>query len=213
PSRARRHRGRRSAPGQRRAPGVLGWHSAVVDAQGVRPARLPRGPAGSGGVEAGTVGGGMAPAIDRRGSDDRRSPLLAAPKAGRERGGTEVPAHRAGGRYQVRGPGLRWSLARIHLAVAAIAIVALLLPAWAMIGVNARDRAVAAAQLRAAAAAAVLAVSTDPATVDEALRDVLGDGAERVAVHGLAAPVGAGRATEDQLRTVSPPSTEDDQTV
>src|SRR5690606_4364483 len=138
---------------------------------------------------------------------------LAAPKAGRERGGTEVPAHRAGGRYQVRGPGLRWSLARIHLAVAAIAIVALLLPAWAMIGVNARDRAVAAAQLRAAAAAAVLAVSTDPATVDEALRDVLGDGAERVAVHGLAAPVGAGRATEDQLRTVSPPSTEDDQTV
>lgn len=82
-----------------------------------------------------------------------------------------------------------------------------------MIGINARDRAVAAAELRAAAAAAVLGASTDPTTVDEALRGALGEGAERVAVHGLAAPVGAGRATEDQLRTVGPPSTGDASTA
>ena len=46
----------------------------------------------------------MATALDRRGPDDRRASLLAATKAGRERGEAPLPAHRAGGRAPVRWP-------------------------------------------------------------------------------------------------------------
>ena len=64
--------GERSAAPRRRA--------ADADPQGIRPAGLPRRPARPGSVPPGTLGGGMAAAIGRRGPDHRRSPVLAAPK-------------------------------------------------------------------------------------------------------------------------------------
>jgi hypothetical protein len=49
----------------------------------------------------------MATAIGRRGSDDRRPPVLAPSETGRVRGEASLPAHRAGGRIPVGGAGLR----------------------------------------------------------------------------------------------------------
>src|SRR5438552_1732503 len=77
-------------------------------------------PAGARGVPPGVVGGGMATAIHRRGPDDRRTPVLAAPQAGGERSAPDVPAHRAGRRGQVRAAGLRRTLALVSIAVTAM---------------------------------------------------------------------------------------------
>src|SRR5690606_19133990 len=101
---------------------------ARAHAQGVRPAGVPRGAPGQGGLPPRAAGGSMATAIDRRRPDHRRSSLLAATKAGRERGETALPAHRAGGRPPVGGAGLRWQLALHAVAVTSIVAIAFLIP-------------------------------------------------------------------------------------
>src|SRR5882672_3938120 len=128
----------------------------------------------------------MAPTLDRRGPDDRRSPLLATSEIGRERSGTEVPAHRAGGRNQVRGTGLRAALARVNIAVISIVVLAFMASLAIIVSNLARDRAVSDAQARAALVVAVLAVTTDPTAVQRAIA-VSGDqSADRIGIHGLA---------------------------
>lgn len=74
-----------------------------------------------------------------------------------------------------------------------------LLPAWVMLGMQARDRAVGDARRQAGAAVAVLAVTNDPALVEQALQEALGDAAGRTAIRGLAAPVGQGLASDEQI--------------
>src|SRR5688500_8425823 len=101
----------------------------------------------------------MATAFDRRGPDDRRASLLAAPETGRERVGAEIPAHRAGGRDQVRGTGLRVAHARVTLAVTALVVLAFLVPLAMVVDQYAEERAMAVAERQAAAVAAVLAVT------------------------------------------------------
>ena len=70
----------------------------------------------------------MAATVRGRGPDDRRSLVLVTPQVGRERGEAEVPAHRAGGRLQVRGTGLRRALAYVCMAVTAMVALAFLIP-------------------------------------------------------------------------------------
>ena len=113
---AGRARGRRAAGRRRRAQRLARRRAAGADPQGVRPAGLPRGPPGPGSVPPGAVGGGMATAIGRRGPDDRRASVLAAPETGRVRGEAALPAHRAGGRVPVGGTGLRRALAYVAAA-------------------------------------------------------------------------------------------------
>src|SRR5258705_12730388 len=104
----------------------------------------------------------MAPTLDRRGPDDRRSPLLATSEIGRERSGTAVPTHRAGGRNQVRGTGLRAALARVNIAVTSIVVLAFMAALALVVSNLARDRAIADAQAHAALVVAVLSVTTAP---------------------------------------------------
>src|SRR3954462_3182762 len=111
----------------------------------------------------------MAPAFDRRGPDDRRAPVLAPAEVGRERGGPQVSAHRAGGRDQVRGRGLRAALARVNVAVTSIVVIAFLAPLGLVVAHLARDRALSAGRDQVDTVTAVLAVTTDPAAVAKAV--------------------------------------------
>src|ERR1700704_1027106 len=142
----------------------------------------------------------MAPTLDRRGPDDRRSPLLAASEVGRERGGPEVPAHRAGGRNQVRGTGLRAALARVNIAVTSIVVLAFIAALALIVSNLARDRAIGDAQARAALVVAVLSVTNDPAAVQRAIAASGDTAADRVGVHGLARELeGARHATDEDI--------------
>src|SRR5690348_11653422 len=127
----------------------------------------------------------MAAALDRRRPDDRRSSLLAAPEVGRERGGAQVPAHRAGGRHQVRGPRLRTALARVNVAVTSMVVLAFLIPLALVVAQLARERALADAERQAAVVVAVLAVTSNPVAVERAIVAAGGERADRVGVHGL----------------------------
>jgi signal transduction histidine kinase len=142
----------------------------------------------------------MAPTLDRRGSDDRRSPLLATPEAGRERGGTEIPAHRAGGRYQVRGTGLRAALARVNIAVTSILVLAFLAPLALVVTRFADDHAMADAEQQADVVIAALAATTNPDAVRQAIVKAMGDRASRIGVHGLASGfIGTRHATDENI--------------
>src|SRR5262245_41050058 len=141
----------------------------------------------------------MASTFDRRGPDDRRASLLASSQAGRERGGAQISAHRAGGRDQVRGRGLRAALARVNIAVTTIIVVAFLTPLALIVAHYARDRAMADGRDQVAVATAALAVSTEPAEVSGAIAAARPNTADRISVHGLAAPVGQQHANAQQL--------------
>src|SRR4029453_7993611 len=127
----------------------------------------------------------MATAVGGGGSDDRRSPLLAAEKAGRERGGAEIPAHRAGGGRPVHGTRLRAALAYVSIAVTTMVAVAFLIPLGLVVQQLAEERAGADAERQAAAVAAVLAVKADQVTIENTIAAVSGDAAGRVTVPGL----------------------------
>ena len=145
----------------------------------------------------------MAAALDRRGPDDRRPPVLAAPEAGRERGGAAIPAHRAGGRDQVRGPGLRSALARVNVAVTSMVVLAFLIPLGAGGGASwpasARWPTPSA---RPPWSSAVLAVTTDPVAVERAIAAPAASRPTGSACTASApAPVGDGHATASDLAT------------
>ena len=144
----------------------------------------------------------MATALGRRGPDDRRAPLLAAPEAGRERGGAEIPAHRAGSRRQVRGTGLRAALARVSVAVTAIVVLAFLIPLALVVQHLARERAMADAERQTAVVVAVLAVTTDPVAVARAIATSdLVNAPTGSRVHGLATgAIGTTHARADEVR-------------
>src|SRR3954468_21384860 len=98
----------------------------------------------------------MAAAVSRRGSDDRRASVLAAPEARRVRGEASLPAHRAGGRIPVGGAGLRARLAYITAATTAVAALAFLLPLGWELRNDHRDQAMSAAERRSAAVAGAI---------------------------------------------------------
>src|SRR5213593_3012839 len=108
----------------------------------------------------------MATTIGGRGPDDRRTSVLAAPEAGGERGGAEIPAHRAGGRLQVRATGLRLALAYVSVAVTSMIALAFLIPLGLIVQQLAYERALADAERQTAVVVAVLTVTTDPVAVD-----------------------------------------------
>src|SRR5256885_10164674 len=127
----------------------------------------------------------MAASVRGRGPDDRRSLVLVTPQVGRERGEAEVPAHRAGGRLQVRGTGLRRALAYVCMAVTAMVALAFLIPLGLVVEQLARERALADAERQTAVVVAVLMTTTDPTAVDQAIVATGGPAVGRVAVHGL----------------------------
>jgi signal transduction histidine kinase len=63
----------------------------------------------------------------------------------------------------------------------------------------AEERAMALAEQRAAAVAAVLLVTTEKPSVEKAIGSIGGTQTDRIAVHGLAQPIGSGRATAEQI--------------
>src|SRR4051794_38743504 len=127
----------------------------------------------------------MAPAVGGRGSDDRRTSVLAPAKTGRERIGPEIPAHRAGSGLQVRSAGLRFALARVAVAVTSLVVLAFLIPLGLVVAQLARERALADAERQTAVVVAVLTVTTDPSAVDRALIAAGGRSAGRVGVRNL----------------------------
>src|SRR5688572_21570539 len=139
----------------------------------------------------------MATAVGGGGSDDRRSPVLAAEKAGRERGGAEIPAHRAGGRRPVYGTRLRAALAYVSVAVTTMVAVAFLIPLGLVVQQLAEDRAAADARAQAAAVAAVLGVQSDRAAIEKTI-NTSGEAPDHVAVRALPEGdprnIGTGRA-------------------
>src|SRR5690606_24310371 len=137
----------RCARGGGPAGGCRGTHrvprrcASVADPQGVRSFGISRGPSWARGLPPRASGGGMATAVDRRGSDHRRSPVLAAPKDGRVRGETSIPAHRAGRRIPVGGPGLRWGLGLLTAGVTLIVALVFLIPLGVLLDRHARAEA------------------------------------------------------------------------
>src|ERR687893_2262401 len=99
----------------------------------------------------------MATAVRRRGPDDRRTSVLATSETGRIRGEAALPAHRAGSRIPVGGAGLRARLAYVSAATTAIAALAFLIPLGWELRSDHRDRALAAADRRAATVAGAIA--------------------------------------------------------
>src|SRR3712207_3912376 len=98
----------------------------------------------------------MATAVSRRGPDDRRASVLAPSETGRVRGETSLPAHRAGSRIPVGGPGLRARLAYVSVATTAIAALAFLIPLGWELRSDHRETAMAAAAQRSATVAGAL---------------------------------------------------------
>src|SRR4051794_41576082 len=92
----------------------------------------------------------MAATVSRRGSDDRRSPVLAPSETGRIRGEASLPAHRAGGRIPVGGAGLRGRLAYITAATTAVAALAFLVPLGWELRNDHREQALNAAERQSA---------------------------------------------------------------
>src|ERR1700710_2857276 len=105
----------------------------------------------------------MAATVSRRGPDDRRSSVLAAPQAGRVRGETPLPAHRAGGRLPAGGPRLRPGLAALAAGMTTIVALVFLIPLGIAVQRDNRDDALAGAARRSGIVAGALAVTTDTA--------------------------------------------------
>src|SRR6185312_16406776 len=141
----------------------------------------------------------MAAAIGRRGSDHRRTPVLAPPKDGRVRGEAALPAHRAGGRVPAGGTGLRTALALLTAGMCSLVALAFLIPLGLSLRGQTREEAIADAARRSALVTGALAVSTDPAVVERAVV-ASGEGAStRPVVHGLGLDESAGRASGSDL--------------
>ena len=144
----------------------------------------------------------MATAIDRRRPDNRRASLLAATKAGRERGEAALPAHRAGRRPPVDGPGLRRQLALHAVAVTSIVAIAFLIPLALLVQQVAHERALARAERQTAIVVSVLAVTTDPGAVEQLVTAASGQAGGGLAVHGLVDDVvGTGHALPDDINS------------
>src|SRR4051794_27184238 len=141
----------------------------------------------------------MATAIGRRGSDDRRTPVLAPSETGRVRGEASLPAHRAGGRIPVGGAGLRSRLAVITAATTAVAALAFLVPLGWELRSDHRDEVLAAAGHRAALVAGSLTAGAGKKGVDAAVLAATVGGESPVIHAPGAAP--AGRASADQVET------------
>ncbi|MBX6357650.1 MAG: HAMP domain-containing histidine kinase [Micromonosporaceae bacterium] len=88
----------------------------------------------------------------------------------------------------------------VTLATTSMVALAFLVPLGLLVQQLARERALADAERQAAVVVAVLAVTTDPVAVEQALQTADGADAWRVAVHGLAGTqVGTGHAATDDI--------------
>src|SRR3954451_12864515 len=112
----------------------------------------------------------MAATVSRRGPDDRRTSVLAAPEAGRVRGEAALPAHRAGSRIPVGGAGLRARLAAVSAATTAIATLAFLVPLGWELRSDHRDEAISTAERQRALVAGALVAGADRDGVDTAVQ-------------------------------------------
>src|SRR5262249_62291970 len=110
----------------------------------------------------------MAATLSGGGPDDRRTPVLAASEAWRERLGAEIPAHRAGRGLQVHGTGLRRALAYVCMTVTSMVALAFLIPLGLVVQQLARERALADAERQTAVVVPGLTVTTRPLAVHRA---------------------------------------------
>jgi signal transduction histidine kinase len=78
-------------------------------------------------------------------------------------------------------------------------VLAFIVPLAMLVDQLAEERAMAAAERQAAAVAAILAGSTDPAIVQRAIVSIDGAQPDRIAVHGLAKRIGSSRAPAKDL--------------
>jgi signal transduction histidine kinase len=83
--------------------------------------------------------------------------------------------------------------------VTGLIVLAFIVPLAMLVDQLAEERAMASAERQAAAVAAVLAGSTDPATVQRAIVSIDGAHPDRIAVHGLAKRIGSSRAPAKDL--------------
>src|SRR5690349_24537981 len=137
----------------------------------------------------------MATAIGRRGSDDRRPPVLAPPETGRVRGEASLPAHRAGGRIPVGGAGLRARLAYITAATTAVAALAFLVPLGFELRHNHREQVLASAERQSSRIVGALSAGAGPKGLAAALNGV----SDRVKVHAPGETAG-GRAPGEEVQ-------------
>src|SRR4051812_40840755 len=112
----------------------------------------------------------MATAVSRRGPDDRRASVLAPSETGRIRSEASLPAHRAGGRIPVGGPGLRARLAYVSAATTTIAALAFLIPLGWELRSDHRDSAMSAAEQCSATVAGAVAANANKKGVDAAIK-------------------------------------------
>src|ERR1700759_5474276 len=104
----------------------------------------------------------MAATVGGRGSDDRRSSVLAASETGRISREASLPAHRAGGRLPIGGAGLRARLAYVSAATTAVAALTFLLPlGWELRADQRRDALSSAEQQSALVAGAIASGASD----------------------------------------------------
>src|SRR5690242_14439859 len=151
----------------------------------------------------------MAATVSRRGSDDRRTSVLAPSETGRIRGEAALPAHRAGGRIPVGGAGLRARLAYVSAATTAIAALAFLIPLGWELRADHRDAAMSAAEQRSATVAGALAAGSGKKGLDAAIAaasgnpivHAAGDTAEggRAAPADVQAAARTGRTVEKEI--------------
>src|SRR3954452_65606 len=144
----------------------------------------------------------MAATLSGRGPDDRRASVLATPETWRERVSAQIPAHRAGRGLQVRGAGLRRTLAYVSAAVTTMVALAFLIPLGLVVQQLARERALADAERQTAVVVAVLTVTTDPLSIERAIASTGGPAVTRVSVHNLGesgAEIGSGHAAAGDL--------------
>src|SRR4051812_2181564 len=112
----------------------------------------------------------MAATVSRRGSDDRRPSVLAPSETGRIRGEASLPAHRAGGRIPVGGPGLRARLAAVTAATTAVAALAFLIPLGWELRSDHRESALSVAQRQSSTVVGALAAGAGRKGLAEALK-------------------------------------------
>src|SRR4051794_11372400 len=144
----------------------------------------------------------MAATLSGRGPDDRRASVLATPETWRERLSAEIPAHRAGRGFQVRGAGLRRTLAYVSAAVTTMVALAFLIPLGLVVQQLARERALADAERQTAVVVAVLTLTTDPLDIERAVASTGGPAVTRVSVHNLGTDgeeIGTGHAKTGDL--------------
>ncbi|MYY02636.1 MULTISPECIES: HAMP domain-containing sensor histidine kinase [unclassified Streptomyces] len=106
---------------------------------------------------------------------------------------------------------MRWALVKVCVAVTAMVVIAFAVPLGLVVREMARDRAFTDAERQAATIGPTLSITTDRTKLETAVLTTEPGAAGRMAVHipasgeadGAAADIGRGRATREDLETVS----------